>query len=223
MPPTESEKVMIESIEFSNIKALRQTTLPLAPFTLLLGPNGSGKTTVLQALESIASVAAGAAGLPRASAALAPFDRSSLPSITSTAGISVPEIKLRLLLKKQLIIATYQWLPNANQPSLQFNDEDGNPLQQPLSGVALRWLGRMQMYALHSGSISPPSNVGSGPLQSNGTGLAAVLDDLRDNHVDRWELLLAEMRRWLPEYRNIEFDKPVQGQKVIVELNVSVL
>ena len=48
---------MIESIEFTNFKALRKTTLPLSAFTLLLGPNGSGKSTVLQAIRDIASLA----------------------------------------------------------------------------------------------------------------------------------------------------------------------
>src|SRR5437899_5764040 len=52
------EHVMIESIEFTNFKALRDTLLPLSPFTLLLGPNGSGKSTVLKALASAAGTAA---------------------------------------------------------------------------------------------------------------------------------------------------------------------
>jgi ABC-type glutathione transport system ATPase component len=43
---------MIESIEFKNFKALRDTTLPLGPCTIIVGPNGSGKSTVLQALEA---------------------------------------------------------------------------------------------------------------------------------------------------------------------------
>ncbi len=43
--------MMIESIQFQNFKALRDTTLPLGPCTVLVGPNGSGKTTVLQAIE----------------------------------------------------------------------------------------------------------------------------------------------------------------------------
>src|SRR5262249_22466967 len=51
------------------------------------------------------------------------------------------------------------------------------------------------------------------PLNPSGQGLPAVLDDLKDNHPERWELLLAEMRRWLPEYDHIQFDKPQAGQK----------
>jgi AAA15 family ATPase/GTPase len=43
---------MIESIKFQNFKALRDTTLPLGRFTLIVGPNGSGKTTALNALSA---------------------------------------------------------------------------------------------------------------------------------------------------------------------------
>ena len=43
--------VMIESIEFHNFKVLREATLRLGRFNLLVGPNGSGKTTVLAALR----------------------------------------------------------------------------------------------------------------------------------------------------------------------------
>src|SRR6185369_6366073 len=41
----------IQSIAFSNFKALVQTTLPLGRFTLIVGPNGSGKSTALQAIQ----------------------------------------------------------------------------------------------------------------------------------------------------------------------------
>src|ERR1035438_5911699 len=40
---------MFESIKFQNFKALRNTTLPLSRFTLIVGPNGSGKTSALTA------------------------------------------------------------------------------------------------------------------------------------------------------------------------------
>ena len=44
---------MIESIRFRNFKVLRDATLPLSRCTVLVGPNGSGKTTVLQALDAV--------------------------------------------------------------------------------------------------------------------------------------------------------------------------
>ncbi len=42
---------MIESVECKNFKVLRDATLPLGRCNVLVGPNGSGKTTVPEALE----------------------------------------------------------------------------------------------------------------------------------------------------------------------------
>ena len=44
---------MIQSVQFSNFKALRDTMLPLGPFTLIVGPNGSGKSTALEGLSLV--------------------------------------------------------------------------------------------------------------------------------------------------------------------------
>ncbi|MBC8040018.1 MAG: AAA family ATPase, partial [Opitutaceae bacterium] len=41
---------MIASVAFRNFKALRSTSLALSPFNLVIGPNGSGKTSLIQAL-----------------------------------------------------------------------------------------------------------------------------------------------------------------------------
>ncbi len=38
---------MIESIKYENFKILRDATLPLSPFTLIIGPNGSVKSTAI--------------------------------------------------------------------------------------------------------------------------------------------------------------------------------
>jgi predicted ATPase len=75
----------------------------------------------------------------------------------------------------------------------------------------------MTVFTLDFAAIAQPVAVQAAPgLSLNGGGLAAVLDDLKDNHLERWNSLLAEMREWLPEYDTIVFDKPVQGQKAIV-------
>ncbi|MFQ5796946.1 MAG: AAA family ATPase [Candidatus Bipolaricaulia bacterium] len=44
---------MIESVEFRNYKVLKDTTLSLDRFTLIAGPNNSGKSTALEALEAL--------------------------------------------------------------------------------------------------------------------------------------------------------------------------
>jgi predicted ATPase len=221
---------MIESVEFTNFKALRKTTLPLAPFTLLLGPNGSGKTTVLQALRGIAAIAAQQPGhqvygLPQAETtwrSLLSVTHSVL-SITAEDRQAPVEVKLHLRLTKRLVIATFQWHPLAEQMapdqpnySCQLNYQDGTVLQAGETAPLFQWLKRMQTYALDSSAIAEPTPVNPvASLQPNGGGLAAVLDDLKDNHPERWNALLAEMRRWLPEYDSILFDKPQPGQKRI--------
>jgi len=83
------------------------------------------------------------------------------------------------------------------------------------AAAVVAWLASMQTYALDAVAIAHPIAVSSVPLQSNGMGLVAVLDDLKDNYPERWEALLAEMRLWLPEYDSIQFDKPSPGQKGI--------
>jgi ABC-type branched-subunit amino acid transport system ATPase component len=56
---------MIEFVQFRNFRVLRDTTLPLSRFTLLLGLNGSGKSTALQALEAVQRRLSGSGGWAR--------------------------------------------------------------------------------------------------------------------------------------------------------------
>jgi len=48
---------VIASVAFRNFKALRSTSLALSPFNLVIGPNGSGKTSLIQAILSLRALA----------------------------------------------------------------------------------------------------------------------------------------------------------------------
>src|SRR4051794_4451640 len=47
--------IMITAVHIKNFKGIRDATLPLGQFTLLIGANGSGKSTAMEALQ-IASI-----------------------------------------------------------------------------------------------------------------------------------------------------------------------
>lgn len=48
---------MIESVRFKNFKALRDVEIKLERLTVLVGPNASGKTSILQCLHCLSRLA----------------------------------------------------------------------------------------------------------------------------------------------------------------------
>jgi predicted ATPase len=197
--------MMIESIEFTNFKALRKATLPLEPFTLLLGPNGSGKSTVLQALAGLAEY-----GRPPT------FVRwPEMVSRTAEKPFDSIGMKVRFHGPPEPAFAIVVW-ENAHEfGRLSHGAVSGAQLPKERADQLLQFIRRMRIFALNPDAIAGSATIAQDDLKSDGSGLAAVLDDLHDNCPERWEALLAEMREWLPEYDSIGFDKPGAGRKVI--------
>ncbi len=205
---------MIKFIEFSNYKALRNTKLELSAFTLLLGPNGSGKTSVLQALSGLALVA----GLNAQENGL--IGHNTWVPVWSVAnrdqGQPV-EIKIEVELDEGMFSVNFRWLRkgNAVEARRTVTTSAGDKADAAIASKILQWLSRLQTFSLDAVEIAAPAPITRPALLgSTGKNLAAVLDDLRDNHPDRWELLIAEMRAWLPEYDFIFFDTS-NSQKAI--------
>ncbi|WP_162159683.1 AAA family ATPase [Cystobacter fuscus] len=71
---------MIQKVSFRNFKAYRSLDLELEPLTVLVGPNASGKTTLLQGLHLAASLAGNRKGVLSD-----PVERSALSSYGSKA------------------------------------------------------------------------------------------------------------------------------------------
>src|SRR5689334_12510222 len=69
---------VIASVAFKNFKALRATSLKLAPFNLVIGANGSGKTSLIQSLLRLRTLAR----LPLAGEAAPTTRRAGGPQIT---------------------------------------------------------------------------------------------------------------------------------------------
>lgn len=190
---------MIESIAFKNFKLLRDTTLPLGPLTLIVGPNGSGKTTALHGIKALGR------------------------QIDLSSDRFLSRDPIREEHGQNPIVLTVEWCGVLQKPTrfhwstdhIGVFDHLGAPIEWrhypqrvPLSQVrvfALDPVVLAQQYPLHQAA----------ELGENGANLPVVLDRLRDHHPERFEALNFELSGWLPEFDRILFDTPSQGNRSI--------
>jgi len=192
---------MIESVQFRNFKALRDTTLPLSRFTLIVGPNGSGKTTALQGIRAVANPGTLAFG--------------NIISAGVGADQYYAEIAVRWGAPYEDVAITVRWRPNgAEGPHETFAGRPRHPDElQPLRSALIR----VRSYSLSASVIAQPVHLQPQvELGEDGGSLAGVLDQLRDRDPDRFEALNDEASRWIPEFRHVLFETPATGCRSIV-------
>jgi predicted ATPase len=192
---------MIESIEFKNFKALRDTTLPLAPCTVIVGPNGSGKSTVLQALEAVRQPGA------------MQFARTVSFGAREDANARV-SVKLVWSHSRSPIEVGCQWrVFGGNLIAEAFGPNA--PIGQVVAKIQMA-VSRIRVFSLDADKIAAPSPVqGIIELRRDGTGLASVLDGMRDEAPENFKAIESQIGEWLPEFDQILFDRPQQGYKSV--------
>ncbi|OHB69315.1 MAG: hypothetical protein A2V70_09270 [Planctomycetes bacterium RBG_13_63_9] len=185
---------MIESIHFTNFKALRDATLPLSPCTVIVGPNGSGKSTVLQALEAFSGTRQ--------------YKFEDVISASLRNDENARHVKVSLRWGEQYVEVG----PELTEPELLWErgkeesrirnkpDTAGLPYVKPL-------IERFRVYSLDANAIAAPiASTTVFELAPDGAGLAGVLTGLRDQEPERFHALEEEMGRWLPEFDAILFE-----------------
>jgi predicted ATPase len=215
---------MIKSIKFSNFKVLRDATLPLSRFTLLVGPNGSGKGTAMQGI----SMAANPGNYSFADVASA-YVRSAgelSVDIDITWAFDYESIDLAKRLHRDTI--TWRSMPDALTLQIASSwSKRGNVLRAvgPEFGSEFEIsseedtrvreeFASFRIFSFDPGAMTAPVLMRPGiKLESNGAGLAGVLENLRDQDDTRFQALNEELGRWLPEFDRIQFDTPKEGHK----------
>jgi len=188
---------MIQSIEFRNFKALRDATLPLGPCTLIVGPNGSGKSTALQGLQAVQNP-----------------DQIVYDRVV-TAG-SAPDATP--------VVVQLNWGgADEGVHSIRHWDSDGgtNNRLEFSQGVERGHVTRLdaiskqiRVFAFDAAKLASVVKLTKETeLQSDGSGLVVVLDQLRDNEPERFDGLNRELGIWLPEFDRILFDVPKDGMR----------
>jgi predicted ATPase len=210
---------MIRKVSFRNFKAYRSLDLELEPFTVLVGPNASGKTTLLEGLHQVSRLAAGMEKGER---------KGSLPKSAQSFGVSAP-VELAISGRWRdtegvaRIVDRQTIEPGELSPGVSISGEwNGRPFPEPqafeglpsrhfspppsefcaaLSSTAvLRFEPRILAEASYSEEPIPS-------LRSDGSGLASVLAYLKLSQDEVFDQIELALKQVVPAVKRIRIER----------------
>lgn len=174
---------MVASVAFQNFKVLRNAALKLQPFNLVIGPNGSGKTSLIEALLRLRTLSQLGAREPTT----AVEEKTGLPRISFKFSPPYEGISARMTCVSETVCDALSIAP----------DDDG--LRDSLKGI------RAFLFD-HTAMATPSERDDSAELASNGNNMGSVLAGLRAGHPEAFNALERELIRIMPEFSGIEFN-----------------
>ena len=174
---------MIASIAFRNFKALRNTQVALTPFNLVIGPNGSGKTSLIEAMQRLRTL-------------------SKLP-LGDVAGVQKsdgPEVEFRFSSPHEGIVVRLGCISDTVCDAVRIEPAGAAGWPALQADLAM-----IRAYVLDHRAMAESAKRGDGTaLAADGANLAAVLLCLRERASEMFAALTEELMRILPEFRAVE-------------------
>lgn len=181
---------MISSVAIRNFRALRNARLDLLPFNLIIGPNGSGKTSLIDGLMRL-----------RALARL-PLQGNAAAEREEPDG---PEVRFHFTPPYDALEVVMSCVSDLQCDSLQVLPLAAGGGADDWAGLRTR-LARMRSYMFdHRALASRSLSRDGGELMSGGANLAAVLATMQMRAPAAFEGLRAELCRILPEYDDVRW------------------
>ncbi len=182
---------MIAGVQFSNFKALRSASVQLEPFNLLIGPNGSGKTSLIQALLRLRTLA----GLPSAHTHELRQPLAGGPRIEFAFAPPFEAVRVQSACRHDELSCDTLVISHPAGP-------EGAQLWEELR---VRLCSIRGFLFDHSAMAMPARKSDGKELASNGGNLAAVLHEWRVSQPVALQRLQSEFRRLMPEFDGLEF------------------
>jgi predicted ATPase len=180
---------VIASVSFRRFKALRETSLALAPFNLVIGPNGSGKTSLIQVLMALRTL-------------------SKLPLAEGELKTGGPEIEFGFWPPHDAVRVRLGCVSDYVCDLLHVA-----PTDAPDWPAVRERLAHVRAYLFDHYAMAEASAAKSGAeLVSNGGNLAAVLLALKARAPAEFAAFTAEVMRLLPEFRAMELTEREGGR-----------
>lgn len=175
---------MIASVAFRNFKALRDTRVDLGPFNLVLGPNGSGKTSLIESLLHL-----------RVLSKLVP---AGSPETWASDGS--PAMSFRFNSPYQGIRVRLGCIDDVLCDAIRVEPVDAEGWK-----ALCRELGRIRNHVFDHQAMAQevPRNL-STELNTDGGNLAAVLLRLQQTAPQLFQSLSEEIVRLFPEFSRLE-------------------
>ena len=223
---------MIQKVSFRNFKAYRSLDLELEPLTVLVGPNASGKTTLLQGLRLATSLAGG-----RSAVLLSTTERVALNSHGSTAPIGLSlsgvwggtagTVQVTIDVAARDATLTGQWaeLPFQGKIKLvrdsgslwgqtHYDFEGPSAFQNALLSTAIL---RFAAQALAEASYSEEPVPG---ISGSGDGLASALAYLKLSQDEVFDGIEQALRQIVPSVRRIRIERAAVERTMLRTLSL---
>lgn len=216
---------MLKSVHFEGIKSLLNVSIDLERFTVLVGPNGCGKSTVLDQIHLLGEVVRpestnsnnfGAAGVylsehdpdtVRTLNRAAPMTwggKDEFSSYRLVIGPIEPGVhwggRLSITARSSRIEKSVAF---AGAPS-----QSRKELEAALAAIS-SW--RTQRLALVPAMIAAPSGVSLTRLESDGFGTPTVLKDLASDHHQAFVDIQTDLQKVVPHFRELRIPKIAGG------------
>jgi predicted ATPase len=193
---------MIAAVHFKNFKALREAAVRLEPFNLVIGPNGSGKTSLIQALLRLRTLS----GLPVTHAHELKGQQPGGPQIEFHFNPPFQSVRVTLGCNSDELVCN---LLVVDHPPGLAGEGQWAELRTKLQGI--------RAYLFDHYAMAVPAKRSEGAeLASNAGNLAAVLAMRREQAPAAWKAFEEDFCRILPEFAGLDFRDAGDGRVELV-------